>query len=143
MKKFFAAAMLLGAMTACCGGRNDKPLAGTNWKLVSMEGIPAAIIDSEEDAFTLLFNGEEMMVSGRTNCNRFFGNYEAIDGTLAFGDNMGMTRMACPNMEYEQPFVDMLDQVDGFSINGDMVTLTGDGQVLATFKAVELPASEE
>ena len=86
MKKFFAAAVLLGAMTACCGAQNDKPLTETTWKLVSMEGIPAAAIEAEDDAFTLVFSGEDMSAAGRTNCNLLFSNYEAIDGNLAFGE---------------------------------------------------------
>ncbi|MCM1151453.1 MAG: META domain-containing protein [Alistipes sp.] len=142
MKKFFAAAALLAAMTACGGAANDKPLEGTVWKLSAMEGIPASAIGSEEDAFTLSFDGEEMMVAGRTNCNRFFSNYEAIDGTLAFGD-MGMTRMACPDMEFEDAFVQMLGRVDGFAIDGDRLTLFGDGETLASFEAIELPQDEE
>lgn len=136
MKKILAAFALLAAMTAC-GGADNKPLDGTVWKLASMEGIPASAIDSEDDAFTLVFNGEETMVAGRTNCNRFFGSYNAADGALSFGE-MGMTRMACPDMEFEDAFVQMLGKVDGFSIAGDVLTLFGDGQTLAAFKAVEL-----
>lgn len=142
MKKILAAVALLVAMTACGGAQNNKPLEGTVWKLSSMEGIPASAIEGEDDAFTLLFNGEEMLVSGRTNCNRFFGSYNAADGALAFGD-MGMTRMACPDMQYEDAFVEMLDKVDGFSIQGEELTLFGDQQALASFKAVELSAVEE
>lgn len=139
MKKILAAVALLVAMTACGGAQNNKPLEGTVWKLSSMEGIPASAIEGEGDAFTLLFNGEEMLVSGRTNCNRFFGSYNAADGALAFGD-MGMTRMACPDMQYEDAFVEMLGKVDGFSIEGEELTLFGDQQALASFKAVELSA---
>jgi len=141
MKKIFTAAALLVAMTACGGAESRKPLEETAWKLVSMEGIPASAIDSEEDAFTLLFSSEDMSVAGRTNCNLFFGNYETADGTLAFGE-MGMTRMACPDMEHEDAFMRMFGQVDGFAIDGDRLTLTGDGKTLATFRAVEAAAEE-
>ncbi|MDE5578992.1 MAG: META domain-containing protein [Alistipes sp.] len=137
MKKMLAAAALLVAMTACGGARNDKPLDGVVWKLVSMEGIPASAIGSEEDAFTLVFNGEESMVAGRTDCNRFFGSYDADNGALVFGE-MGMTRMACPEMEFETAFVQMLGKVDGFVIEEGTLTLSGDGQPLAVFKAVEI-----
>lgn len=145
MKKMLAAFALLAAMTACGGAHSNKPLDGTVWKLASMEGIPASAIDSEEDAFTLIFNAEEMFVNGRTNCNRFFGSYNASSGALTFGE-LGMTRMACPGMEYEDAFVQMLHKVDGFSIKGETLTLFGQRQVLATFKAakvkIELDAAE-
>ena len=142
MKKILAAAALLVAMTACGGAQNNRSLEGTVWKLASMEGIPASAIESEDDAFTLLFNGEEMLVSGRTDCNRFFGSYNVADGALEFGD-MGMTRMACPDMQFEDAFVQMLGKVDGFSIEGEELTLFGQQQKLASFKAVELSAAED
>ena len=71
MKKFFAAAALLLAMTAC-GGSHDLTLEGTTWKLASMELVPASVIEAEPDSFTLLFDAADTLVAGRTNCNRFF-----------------------------------------------------------------------
>ena len=59
MKKIFAAAVLLGTMTAC-GGSQQKalPLEGTQWKLARMEAIPAKAVAAEADFFTLEFNGK-------------------------------------------------------------------------------------
>ena len=52
MKKIFAAATLLLAMTACGGSRTKNlPLEGTSWKLSRMETIPASAIEAEADAF--------------------------------------------------------------------------------------------
>ena len=47
MKKIFAAAALLLAMTAC-GGSQKKALSleGTTWKLAKMEAIPAKAVDA-------------------------------------------------------------------------------------------------
>ena len=75
-------------------------------------------------------------MSGRTNCNRFFGKYELKGQKLEFG-NLGMTRMACPDMQYEDAFVKMLDEVDRFEIKGAELTLFDDHKALAVFKAVE------
>lgn len=140
MKNYFAAAALLVAAVACDHPKN-LPLEGTDWKLSSMAGIPSETIAAEADAFTLRFDAAETMVAGRTNCNRFFGSYEADGRTLDFGD-LGMTRMACPGMEYEDLFVGMLDEVDGYRIEGRRLVLTDDGKVLAVFEAVDLPADE-
>ena len=92
MKKLFAAAALLLAITAC-GGSHDTPLEGTTWKLASMEAIPVSAVDAEPDFFTLWFDAADTLVSGRTNCNRFFGKY-ALDGHRLEMKNLGMTRMA-------------------------------------------------
>lgn len=136
MKKIFAA-LLLTTLAACCGTQHDKPLEGTTWKLVSMEGIPASAIDAEADAFTLQFDLKEAMMAGRTNCNRFFGSYTAENNTLTL-TNMGMTRMACPDMEYEDAFARMLEKATAYAIKGDRLTLLDGEEPLAEFKAVEL-----
>ena len=141
MKRIFAASALLLAMTGCMGGSKNVPLAGTIWKLSSMEGIPATAISAEVDAFTLMFESEEKMVAGRTNCNRFFGKYEEMGSELEFTE-MGMTRMACPDMQYEDVFVKMLDEVDGFQIKGDELTLMDDKRSLAVFRA-EKPEAQK
>lgn len=136
MKKYFAAAALLLAMTACGGAKHDKALEGTTWKLATMPGIPASAINGEADAFTLRFDPSDTLVSGRTNCNRFFGKYELRDRKLDF-ENLGMTRMACPDMQYEDAFVKMLDEVDHFEIKGSQLTLSDDKKTLAVFNAVD------
>ena len=129
MKKYFAAAALLMMMAACGSAGQDKKLEGTTWKLAKMEAIPA-------DFFTLEFNAADTMVAGRTNCYRFFGKYELKCKELEL-KNLGMTRMACPDMQYEDAFVKMLDEVDRFEIKGAELTLFDDHKALAVFKAVE------
>lgn len=143
MKRMIAAFALLGAMTACCGSQQCAlPLEGTTWKLSSMESIPADAIQAEADAFTLLFNAADTLVTGRTNCNSFFGKYELKEGKLEFG-NLGMTRMACPEMEYEDAFVKMLDEVDGYEISGSSLKLLDEKKVVAEFHAEEEKAADE
>ena len=142
MKKIFAAATLLLAMTACGGSQTkNQPLEGTSWKLSRMETIPASAIEAEADAFTLEFNAADTMVAGRTNCNRFFGKYALSGQSLKF-ENLGMTRMACPDMAYEDAFVQMLNGVDAYEIKGsELKLLDGQKKVVAEFRVAE-PASK-
>lgn len=142
MKRMIAAAALLAAMTAC-GGSQEKslPLEGTTWKLAKMDVIPAKNIDAEADFFTLEFNAADTMVSGRTNCNRFFGKYELKGQQLEF-ENLGMTRMACPEMQYEDAFVKMLDEVDRYEIDGSKLKFYDDKKVLAEFRPAR-PAAKK
>ena len=143
MKKIFAAAALLLAMTACGGSQKKAlPLEGTTWKLAKMEAIPAKAVDAEADFFTLQFSAADTLVSGRTNCNRFFGKYELKGQKLSFG-NLGMTRMACPDMQYEDAFVRMLDEVDRYEIVGSELKLYDDKTLLAGFRAAAPEASAE
>lgn len=141
MTRIFAAATLLFAMTAC-GGSSQKnlPLEGTTWKLARMESIPSTAVAAEEDAFTLEFNAADTLVAGRTNCNRFFGKYTLSGKNLKMGP-LGMTRMACPDMQYEDSFVQMLDEVDGYEIKGSELKLLDGEQVVAEFHGT--PAAAE
>lgn len=134
MKKIFAAAALLLAMTACGGSHETTRLEDTTWKLSSMNGIPQSAIGSEADAFTISFSKTDTLVSGRTNCNRFFGKYDVKGDKLGM-KNMGITRMACPDMQYEDAFVQMLDRVNRYEIRNRELTLYNDKTSLAVFKA--------
>lgn len=142
MKKIIAAAGLLLAMTACGGSQKKTlPLEGTLWKLARMDAIPAKSIDAEADFFTLQLSAADTMVSGRTNCNRFFGKYELKGQQLEF-ENLGMTRMACPEMQYEDAFVKMLDDVDRYEIKGSELKFYDDKKVVAEFRASQ-PAAKK
>lgn len=140
MKMYVAAAALLSTLAACNGSKHE-PLEGTTWKLSTMAGIPASAIGADDDAFVVEFNAADMTVSGRTNCNRFFGHYELKGRELDF-ENMGMTRMACPDMQYEDMFVKMLDEADRYRIKDSELTLYDDKRVLAVFKAASKNASD-
>lgn len=140
MKKIFAAAALLLAMTAC-GGSHEIPLEGTTWKLASMEAIPASVADAEPEFFTLWFDAADTLVSGRTNCNRFFGKY-SLEGRKLEMKNLGMTRMACPDMQYEDAFVRMLDEVNRYGIKDGELTFYAGDRALATFRAAAQAAAE-
>ena len=141
MKKYFAAAALLVTMAACGSAAQDKTLEGTTWKLAQMGSIPATAINQEADFFTLEFNAADTMVAGRTNCNRFFGKYELKGQKLEF-ENLDMTRMACPEMQYEDAFVKMLDEVDSYAIEGSELKFYDDKKVVAEFRAVPAPAKK-
>ena len=142
MKRIFAAAALLVTMAACGSAAQDKTLEGTTWKLAKMESIPATAINQETDFFTLEFNAADTMVAGRTNCNRFFGRYELKGQKLEF-ENLGMTRMACPEMQYEDAFVKMLDEVDRYEIKGSELKFYDDKKVVAEFRAVQDAAAKK
>lgn len=136
MKKYFAAAALLmmwRPAEAPARTRSSKARHGNSprWRQSR-----AAAVGKEADFFTLEFNAADTMVAGRTNCNRFFGKYELKGKELEL-KNLGMTRMACPDMQYEDAFVKMLDEVDRFEIKGAELTLFDDHKALAVFKAVE------
>lgn len=138
MKKMIAAAVLLLTLAACSSGKKAT-LESTPWKLVKANGIPSEAINREADFFTMTFDAQQQMVAGQTNCNRFFGHYKVTGSEIDF-DNMGMTRMACPEMEYETMFAHILDEADRFEVRGMELRLFDDKKEIAVFKAVEMNA---
>lgn len=134
MKNMIAAAALLLTLAACSSA-NKATLESTSWKLVKANGIPSQAIDREADFFTMTFDAQQQMVTGRTNCNRFFGHYKVTGREIDF-ENMGMTRMACPEMEYETMFAHILDETDRFEVRGQELRLFDDKKEIAVFKAV-------
>ena len=136
MKKILlVAATLLVALTACDGGKKVAALEDTAWKLSKMEGIPTEALTAEADSFTLMFDAADTLLSGRTNCNRIFGKYVHEGDKLDMG-NLGMTRMACPDMQYEIRFTKMLSEVDRYEISGSTLKLYEGDKLLAEFRPV-------
>lgn len=130
MKKilFAAAASIL---LAACSATENLPLESTKWNLTELEGATnEAFADSESFWFAL--DGEGIIGVGA--CNHFFGGYQFTeDGGFEVGA-LGMTRMACPEMDIEDNYLRILDEVDSYSIEGDVLTLKKGEQALAQFK---------
>jgi putative lipoprotein len=73
----------------------------------------------------------DLKTRGLTGCNSFTGGYETYADSLRFG-NMAVTQMACvTGMDVERRFLDALDRVDRYDINGEsMVLYAGEEEVL-------------
>jgi heat shock protein HslJ len=136
--------LAISLLAACASddgaGGSSEPAAlrGPTWILdaASMRGLSEdAPTDSE---ITIAF--EEQQASGRAACNSYFGGYEAgDDGSLRF-DALGSTQMACeePLMTLETAYLAALGEVEGYSIDGSTLELTGDGRAM-TFDEVVPP----
>lgn len=126
---------------ACCGGEDNLPMENTKWNLTELQGTANEAF-GDADTFWFSLDGESIVGVGA--CNRFFGGYQLSKcGSFEVG-GMGMTRMACHNMDLEDSFVRMFDEADGYQIKGDILTLKKGAEVLAQFKGEPiLPGSEE
>lgn len=136
--------ILTGLMlTGCCQKcrRNKqiamRPIQGTVWHLTQFNGEEVDAPDKYEITF-----GADGRASGIGECNRFFGAYEVISdaGSIKMGP-IGSTMMACPGMELEMQFFQILEKVHLYQFEGDNLYLFVDNKVAAvlapTDKAVE------
>ena len=138
MKKILFAVVAM-LMCAACGG-DRLPMENTKWNLSELQGVTNEAF-ADGDTFWFALDGEGIVGVGA--CNRFFGGYQLSDKEFRVG-GMGMTRMACPNMDLEDSFVRIFEAVDGYDIDGSVLTLKKGREVLAKFNGeVVIPGSEE
>ena len=82
------------------------PLTGTYWKLIELNGKPAAQATSSDgkEIFMMLFKNENR-VSGNGGCNGFAGTYNLADDGFRIGFAKIMrTQMACAQLDIENEF---------------------------------------
>ena len=141
MKRVLFAIAAMVMFAACCGGEDNLPMENTKWNLTELNGTVDELFD-DADTFWFALDGESIIGVGA--CNRFFGGYQmTLCGSFEVG-GMGMTRMACPDMELEDAFVRIMDEADGYQITGDVLTLKKGAEVLARFKGeVIIPGTDE
>ena len=87
-------------------------------------------------AFSAFFDDGEL--GGVAGCNTFFGGYETDAGSIVIGP-IATTMAFCGEpegtMEQEFAYLTLLGEVDGFSRDGDSLTLSSGGNVLITYVA--------
>ena len=125
--------MLAGGVHAAAADAADASLAGTHWRLVTVDGVAADA--SRREPFILLDSAGRF--SGGTGCNRFAGGYVVDGGYLTFGQP-ATTRMYCAGVwQQETAILAALNQAARWQVTGDRLELLGGtGQVLAVFQAV-------
>ena len=120
--------LVVAALLAGCGGLTS--LAGSAWKLATLNGQPALTTVSATLAF-----GQQGTVAGNDGCNMFSGTYK-IDGsklTITLGPS---TMMACADavMKQATAFTMALGKTASFSESAGKLTLKdASGKELATF----------
>lgn len=145
MKKVLFAVAALFAMAAC-GGVENLPMENTKWNLTELQGATNEAF-ADADTFWFALDGEGIIGVGA--CNRFFGGYMLNEEEGFRVGGMGMTRMACPNMDLEDQFVRVFEEMDGYEINGNVLTLKKGEEVVAKFAGeavtpeLEMPQVEE
>jgi heat shock protein HslJ len=72
--------------------------------------------------------------AGSTGCNRFSGDYVAVNGQLRFDmEKMALTRMACVG-DGERIFLEALKNVTHYSIDGPMLHMMAGKKLLLSWQ---------
>ncbi len=126
------AAILLSGCCACkkYQKKYGKPLEQTEWTLIQVEGKSF----DAGDKYQIVF-GKDKRISGVGDCNRLMGGYTADDDGHMKIEQLAATRMMCPDQEMEDKFVKILTEIDTYKLDGKMLLLLRDGELLAVFEA--------
>jgi acyl-homoserine-lactone acylase len=99
--------------------RRDPAIEDRHWRLVELNGQPVTRSEQRREAFFQL-RSEAGRMSGNTSCNSFNGAYAIKGGQrISFAENIATTLMACPDMDGERAFIEMLKAVDNYSLDQD------------------------
>ena len=123
-----------------CSNNNGIPVE-SNWELESIYFNGSTMTPPEDHAPTLAFL-KDSKIAGETGCNRFFGDFTLAGENLKF-ENIGSTRMMCPQMAFENAFIGAINKTAQFTLAGDTMALKdNDGNIIALLKKIE-PTSLE
>jgi len=107
----------------------------TQWELIRM-GASKPKLTGTDNKVSILFSKDNSHFAGFSGCNRYSGKYEIKKGNLLF-DNIVSTKMACPeaDMSFETNYLNTLNKVNNFAINGDTLFLKNNGRAVLIFIA--------
>ena len=127
-----ASVVLVASCCPCRKGKNNLPLAGTQWCLVRMMGQDYAFDDGK-----FVFTFDDGNFSGVGACNRMMGEFTtSTTGALKF-QSIASTKMMCPNAELETKFSQILDRATHYEVDGNLLMILSDGEMQAVLQAVE------
>lgn len=112
-------------------GTTETKLIEKKWVLVTLYGKPLPKSMTSEAFISF---GKDGASNGNGSCNYFTGTHTLKKNQLSFG-NMASTERFCADMETEDSFYKMLQEVDNYRLSGDQLSFYKGETLLATFMA--------
>jgi heat shock protein HslJ len=111
----------------------------TYWKLIDLNEHTISVEKMSREAhivFSTIHEGTGKF-NGASGCNDMIGKYVGNDNNISIDTkHIAMTRMACPYMEIETQFINILGKAVSWSINAGHLSLKDiNGSSIALFKA--------
>ena len=135
-------------MNACKPQQKQQPfgrnlnLENRRWVLRELNSKAVTSKDNTKEMF-ILFNTQDNTYGGSGNCNSMNGMYTVQDEMISI-HAMASTRMACPNMEIESEYFNMLTKATRYElkknreggVDKETLLLYQDKIIIAKFDAV-------
>ena len=107
------------------------------WKLTALNGEAITVDTTFKRDPLLVFGKENNQVSGNGGCNGFGSSFELSGDDGIVISDITATQMACPNLDLEQRFFEVLKAVKSYRIEGHTLTLADEnGGATAQFELV-------
>jgi len=135
-------ALLAVVSLAGCGSQKNVPVdLNGNWQITELTGLDETI-SLEGNYFQ--FDSEEGLFFAYLGCNNIAGKYVFEDPSITFSD-IARTEMACENMNSEELFCFLIEQVALTSVTeeGFLQLKSAEEEVLITLKKVEIVVEEQ
>lgn len=116
----------------------DHVITEKYWKLIELNGKPIAPAEEGRREAHFILKNEDNRVTGSTGCNVMKGSYSLPGENAIRFSRMATTRMGCIDIEYEQEYLNVFEDCDGYIIQNDVLTLSKEEVPLARFEAVYL-----
>lgn len=111
----------------------DSYWGNQRWVLTEMKEVPVQLSGTRRDAF-LEFMPADKKFSGNAGCNRISGNYTLEKKNHMKFNEVISTKMACTDMAFETTFLSVLNEVNRFEQENNVLLLKDDGKVLLRFE---------
>lgn len=105
------------------------------WELMEMDSDPVATLFPDKSP-TIEFRKKEKQVIGFAGCNQYRGQL-ILDGDNVKIVGIVATKKACPELDQEEEFLAILQEIEQYTISGSELLLWSSGQVLLKFKRAE------
>jgi len=102
--------------------RVDPVLEDKKWVMTELMGKPFEMTEGRREGY-IHFSMETGRFSGRNTCNNFFGQYQLLEGNRIRFGKAGSTLMACPDMETEKLFMEILEMADNYTVADNVLSL--------------------
>lgn len=130
MKYLLPLALVILATTACSPKLSpDSNWGYQRWVLIELREVPVQQSGGARDAF-MEFMPNEKRFSGNGGCNRITGNYILEKRSKIRFTDVVSTKMSCPDIAFENTFLETLSQVNRFEILDNNMLLKDDNKVL-------------
>ena len=111
-------------------------IVDVRWRLTELMGKKISDSTGKKQEVYIILSSNDKSAHGFAGCNNFSGSFEMNPGNRILFSKMISTLKECPDMEMESQLLKILQTVDNYTVNGNMMQLNK--AAMAPFAAFEV-----